>query len=284
MSSNVPINAIAMTSESHSSLRDLVRKIVRKELQRLRTPVAENAIAPVTEVARDEIHRALSMAGPGAQQRPMSYSAALRRPPPAMPALYRHMPMAPWSPQQEQTLHKPPTLHSYNQPSTATRRASTPGEMLRCPPTQKNRCMAHSGPTSTMLSLRRCRPYCPSLLALRRLRHQEDFIVPGPIPRRRHRKKGLFPGLRPWPSHANDQDRRLIHPTRQDRRADERNCGDTNEPTTDDGAFTIVGIDEKVHDWSDMEDDRFKMDTDEVTWSKEYERLWLKTASARFVG
>ncbi|KAL3208659.1 hypothetical protein MRX96_038942 [Rhipicephalus microplus] len=46
---------------------------------------------------------------------------------------------------------------------------------------------------------------------------------------------------------------------RQDQRAGERNCGDTNEPTTDDGASTIVGIDEKVDDWSDMEHDNFKM-------------------------
>ncbi|KAL3196395.1 hypothetical protein MRX96_045272 [Rhipicephalus microplus] len=46
---------------------------------------------------------------------------------------------------------------------------------------------------------------------------------------------------------------------RPDQRAGERNCGDTNEPTTDDDAPTIVGLDDKVDDWSDMEDNNFKM-------------------------
>ncbi|KAL3194983.1 hypothetical protein MRX96_015942 [Rhipicephalus microplus] len=106
----------------------------------------------------------------------------------------------------------------------------------------------------------------------------------GPFPEDATGRRACFRDFGHGPAMQTTRTDGLIHPTRQDRRADERNCGDTNEPTTDDGAFTIVGIDEKVHDWSDMEDDRFKMDTDEVTWSKEYERLWLKTASARFVG
>ncbi|KAH7932120.1 hypothetical protein HPB51_029537 [Rhipicephalus microplus] len=46
---------------------------------------------------------------------------------------------------------------------------------------------------------------------------------------------------------------------RPDQRAGERNCGDANEPTTVDDASTIVGLDEKVDDWSDMEDDNFKI-------------------------
>ncbi|KAL3203692.1 hypothetical protein MRX96_041779 [Rhipicephalus microplus] len=60
------------------------------------------------------------------------------------------------------------------------------------------------------------------------------------------------PGQTPDPAHTPSK--------RPDQRAGKLNCGDTNEPSTDDGASTIVGIDEKVDDWSYMEDDNFKMD------------------------
>ncbi|KAL3214009.1 hypothetical protein MRX96_051543, partial [Rhipicephalus microplus] len=59
------------------------------------------------------------------------------------------------------------------------------------------------------------------------------------------------PGKTPDPSHTPSK--------RPDQRVGERNCGDTNEPTTDDDASTIMGLDENVDDWSDMEDDNFKM-------------------------
>ncbi|KAL3199848.1 hypothetical protein MRX96_043734, partial [Rhipicephalus microplus] len=59
------------------------------------------------------------------------------------------------------------------------------------------------------------------------------------------------PGQTPDPSHTPSK--------RSDQRAGECNCGDTNEPTTDDDASTIVGLDEKVDDWSDIGDDNFKM-------------------------
>ncbi|KAH8036362.1 hypothetical protein HPB51_025703 [Rhipicephalus microplus] len=61
----------------------------------------------------------------------------------------------------------------------------------------------------------------------------------------------------------------------QDQRAGERNCGDTNEPTADDGASTIEVIDEKVDDSSDM-DDNFKMVTradDQMCASSAYQLL-----------
>ncbi|KAL3174015.1 hypothetical protein MRX96_011758 [Rhipicephalus microplus] len=44
-----------------------------------------------------------------------------------------------------------------------------------------------------------------------------------------------------------------------DQRVGEPDCGDTNEPTTNDDASAIVGLDEKVYDWSGMKDDNFKM-------------------------
>ncbi|KAL3195742.1 hypothetical protein MRX96_045543, partial [Rhipicephalus microplus] len=59
------------------------------------------------------------------------------------------------------------------------------------------------------------------------------------------------PGMTPDPSHTPSK--------RPDQRAGERNCGDINEPKTDYDASTILGLDEKVDDWSDMEDDNFKM-------------------------
>ncbi|KAL1447497.1 hypothetical protein MTO96_044270 [Rhipicephalus appendiculatus] len=59
------------------------------------------------------------------------------------------------------------------------------------------------------------------------------------------------PGDTSGPSHTP--------PKRPDQRADERNCGETDEPATEDDASTTVGLDEKVDDWSDMNDDNFKM-------------------------
>ncbi|KAH8033599.1 hypothetical protein HPB51_014505 [Rhipicephalus microplus] len=59
------------------------------------------------------------------------------------------------------------------------------------------------------------------------------------------------PAQTPDPSHTSSK--------RPDQGAGERNCGDTNEPTTDDDASTIVGLDEKVDDWSEMENDNFKI-------------------------
>ncbi|KAL1454718.1 hypothetical protein MTO96_043694 [Rhipicephalus appendiculatus] len=59
------------------------------------------------------------------------------------------------------------------------------------------------------------------------------------------------PGQTSGPSHTP--------PKRPDQRADERNCGETNEPATDDDVSTTVRLDEKVEDWSDMDDDNFKM-------------------------
>ncbi|KAH7983497.1 hypothetical protein HPB52_012372 [Rhipicephalus sanguineus] len=59
------------------------------------------------------------------------------------------------------------------------------------------------------------------------------------------------PGEASGPSHAP--------PIQPDQRADVRNIDENNPPATDDDASTIVKLDEKVDDWSDMDDDNFKM-------------------------
>ncbi|XP_049271383.1 fatty acid synthase [Rhipicephalus sanguineus] len=138
MSSSAPISAVSMTFENQSALRDLIREIVREELQKLRTPVVETPIASVVEVVRDEIRQAFSAADPDAEQRPMSYAAAVRRPPLAKPSppTYRQPPVAPWSPPQDETLRRPPVL-PYRQPSTTAPWAAPQDEMFRRPQIRK---------------------------------------------------------------------------------------------------------------------------------------------------
>ncbi|KAH8009626.1 hypothetical protein HPB51_018894 [Rhipicephalus microplus] len=86
MSSSAPINAAAIP-ENQSSLRGLIREIVRKELQNFTTPVAQTPVASVAEVVCDEIRQAFSIAGPDDEHCPMSYADALRRSPSEIAAL-----------------------------------------------------------------------------------------------------------------------------------------------------------------------------------------------------
>ncbi|KAH8035088.1 hypothetical protein HPB51_004329 [Rhipicephalus microplus] len=136
MSSSAPIN-VAAIPEDQSSLRDLIREIVREELQKFRNPVAQTPVASVAELVRDEIRHAFSTAGPGDEHRPMSYADALRRSPSGTSRPYHPVPTAPWSPRQEQTLSRPPSQSTYHQASTAAPWTSSQKGRLRRPPLRR---------------------------------------------------------------------------------------------------------------------------------------------------
>ncbi|KAH8023288.1 hypothetical protein HPB51_011731 [Rhipicephalus microplus] len=136
MSSSAPINAAAIP-EDQSSLRDLIREIVREELQKFRNPVAQTPVASVAELVRHEIRHAFSTAGPGDEHRPMSYADAVRRSPSGTSPPYHPVPTAPWSPRQEQTLSRPPSQPTYHQASTAAPWTSSQEGRLRRPPLRR---------------------------------------------------------------------------------------------------------------------------------------------------
>ncbi|KAH6935377.1 hypothetical protein HPB50_005406 [Hyalomma asiaticum] len=113
LSTGFPINAAAMTVDHHSSLRDVIREIVREEIQKLRPSVMGTPVASVAEIVRDEIRHAFSAGDAGHPSR-----NAGRCPPPAMPVPLYRQPLTPRSsPQQGALRHAPVVpMPSYRPP------------------------------------------------------------------------------------------------------------------------------------------------------------------------
>ncbi|KAH8033182.1 hypothetical protein HPB51_008067 [Rhipicephalus microplus] len=116
MSRSTHIQVAATTSDNQSSLRDLIRKIVREDLLKFRTPVTDTPMESFAEVVHEKIRPAFSTADPTHDQRPMSYAAALHRPPPVAPSCHQPSAAVPWSAPQEQTPRRPAVLPPYEIP------------------------------------------------------------------------------------------------------------------------------------------------------------------------
>lgn len=123
LSTSTTINAAALTPEYQSSLRELIREIVREEVHRILTPTQDRPMASIAEVVRDEIRQAFPAAGLQDHQRPMSYAAAVKCPAPVTTTPPYHQPPTanPWSPPQAEALRRAPVIpmQSYRQPSFA---------------------------------------------------------------------------------------------------------------------------------------------------------------------
>lgn len=77
MATSAPGNAASLTSDD-SSLRELIRSVLREELSKL--GIAPPQPAPsLSRIVREELHQALSPPDPPAQEIPASYAAALRQ-------------------------------------------------------------------------------------------------------------------------------------------------------------------------------------------------------------
>lgn len=91
LSNTTPMSAAAQNATtSESSLRELIRSILREELQTLVAPSTEPAVASVAEVVRQELRQAFSSPAPCPESRPLSYADAVRRPPPPPPTTPFH--------------------------------------------------------------------------------------------------------------------------------------------------------------------------------------------------
>ncbi|XP_049269726.1 uncharacterized protein LOC125757728 [Rhipicephalus sanguineus] len=135
-STTTQINAASVTLDNQGSLRDLIRDVVREELQKLCTPPVDTPVTAVAAVVHDELRHAFSAVDLGREQRQMSYADAVRRPPPVVPITSYYQPptAAPSSqPLQEAFRRRPMSpMSSCHQPSLAAP-YSPPQEDMRRP-------------------------------------------------------------------------------------------------------------------------------------------------------
>lgn len=83
--------------DENTSLRELIRSIVREELQKLRSVEQPPSVTAISEAVRDEIRRTVQPTPPPPPPAPyvMTYSETLRSPAPPPPAFYSPAPTAP---------------------------------------------------------------------------------------------------------------------------------------------------------------------------------------------
>ncbi|KAH6934607.1 hypothetical protein HPB50_025693 [Hyalomma asiaticum] len=130
-----------MTADNQSSLRDLIREIVREEIQKLRSPEVSTPVVSVAEIVRDEIRQAFSAGDAGQEQRPVSYADAVQRPLAVTPIPpYRQPPRAtPWPSPQEAVRHPPiEPMPSYHQPPSTALRSPPQEEAWRRPQNRRS--------------------------------------------------------------------------------------------------------------------------------------------------
>ncbi|KAH6929176.1 hypothetical protein HPB50_023975 [Hyalomma asiaticum] len=125
---------------NQSSLRDLIREIVREEIQKLHNLThTEAPTVSITEVVRDEITQALKTTPyPEYQQFPTSYAAALERSPPVVPAPAVSPRIdRPYHQQSAAVALSPPTPEAVMRPSVASSRRQQYNEAPGSPPREE---------------------------------------------------------------------------------------------------------------------------------------------------
>lgn len=108
MSTSAPGNAASLTSDD-SSLRELIKSVLREELCKLGIATSE-PVPSLTRIVREELRQAFSPLEPPMQESPASYAAAVRQLPSMRPTVPPRQPSPPvqsW-PVQEPTFQRTP--------------------------------------------------------------------------------------------------------------------------------------------------------------------------------